>query len=423
VMLTPQALTPDPSPSGRGEQESQVATPQPLQERVGARLASPASLSGEASLAPTKRSDIQRVLTPLLALSLVTIVIALLVPLYNYQATGDARANLYRFVWEYDQIGYGQGYGRNGHTLEKGVRHARFDLSLTAADLFGWQLEPLTDSSGAVRPDLDDHFVNQGDYYPATGVSWLLLPFAFIIIYRKRSIWIFAWAALGLAWLALPFLITGDTVTDASLIRNPQMAWITVIGLVIWLCAPLLVLRETVKSWTWLLTATALALIIVQLTYWIGSQRYSTRYFYEGLTAAALLSALPIVWLAQRTNRLIVYGIFAAVLGVACATYSLPRIGVLHGFNLLNRQIVDAVEARREDGRDVLVIITGENVRWRSYGALMSQTSPYLDSPIVAARVSSSIPREQVIAMFPDRQVIEMQAEENAAWFADEAPP
>ncbi len=362
-----------------------------------------------------QRNLLPRLLAPLMALSAMTILLALIVPLYNYQATGDPQANLYTFVWSYDRVGFGEGYGRHGHTLEKGVRHMRFDLSLTAADLFGWQLQPLRDDTGQVRADLTDHFVNQADYYPATGLSWVLLPFAFIVVYKERSLLMFLWLALGLGWLALPFLMN-----EGALTRVPAFAWVNIFGLLLWLCAPLLVLRERIAIWTWLLAAVALSLIIVQLTYWIGSQRYSTRYYFEALFSLAMLSALPLAWLIQRLKYYyIVYAGFAVLLALSFFNYSLPRVSVLHGFNLINRELVDAVEARREPGRDLLVLVSGDNVRWRSYGELMAFTSPYLDSDIVVARVSSQANRDAVIGHFPTRQIIEIHAVENDASFVD----
>ncbi|MBE2182245.1 MAG: hypothetical protein IAE89_02355 [Anaerolineae bacterium] len=363
----------------------------------------------------TRRDLLPRLLAPLAALSAITILLALIVPLYSYQATGDPQTNLYTFVWSYDRVGFGEGYGRHGHTLEKGVRHMRFDLSLTAADLFGWQLQSIRDDSGGVRADLTDHFVNQADYYPATGLSWILLPFAFIVVYKERSLLIFLWLALGLGWLALPFLMN-----DGALTRVPAFAWVNVFGLLLWLCAPLLVLRGRTAVWTWLLAAVALSLIIVQLTYWIGSQRYSTRYYFEALFSLAILSALPLAWLIQRLKHYdVVYAGFAVLLALSFFNYSLPRVNVLHGFNLINRELVDAVEARREPGRDLLVLVSGDNVRWRSYGELMALTSPYLDSDIVVARVSSQANRDAVIGHFPTRQIIEIHAVENDASFVD----
>ena len=49
----------------------------------------------------------------------------------------------------------------------------------------------------------------------------------------------------------------------------------------------------------------------------------------------------------------------------------------------------------------------------------MALTSPYLDSPIVAARASQSISREDILARFPGRQVIDLIGIENEVEFPD----
>ena len=376
-------------------------------------------------------------LSPLLVLGVITLVMSLSIPVFNYLATRDISKNLYTLVWSYDRVGFGEGYGQHVHTLEKGVRQMRFDLSMMAADLFGWQLEGrvvpnLTGGSrweasammaadGSLNPEVSDHLLNQGDYYPLFGVSWVLLPFGLIVAFRNRALPLALWFIVGLIWLAIPFL-TGDLNT----IRTPSIAWIIIIGLLVWLMAPLLVLKDRVHIWTWLLVSVALGLIIIHMAYWIGSQRYSTRYYSEGLVSLALISALPLAWLARqriRGIRPLVYVLLGLALAYSLFSYSVPRISVLHRFNLMSHDLIEAVEQRREGDRPVLVIVTGDNVRWRSYGPLMAVTSPYLDSPIVAARTSNTIPRDAIIARFPDRQIIEMEAEENQSWFVDEPPP
>ena len=288
---------------------------------------------------------------PLVALAAVTVIFSLAIPIYNTAATGNPRQNLYTLIWPYDQVGFGACCGRNGHTLEKGIRHVRFDLSLMAADLYGWQLGPIT-------PALQEHLRTQSGYWPVTGISWVLLPFGLLLGRRQR--------------------------------------------------------------WTWLLAGAALSLIGIHLAYWIGSQRYSTRYFFETLTALSLISALPLAWLARRVGRWPVYSVLVAALLYSLYAYSTPRITALYGYNQINRAQLEAVEARRTSDRPLLVIVSGSNVRWRAMGALMSVTSPYLDSDIVLAwdNLAPGV-RQQILDRFPDREIIEMQAEENTAWFTE----
>jgi hypothetical protein len=359
-------------------------------------------------------------LKPLLALSALTILLAFSIPVYSHAATGNPEKNLYTLVWSYDQIGFGLCCGRSssnggtGHNLEKGFRQARFDLSLMAADLFGWQI-------GRIDSDLVAHLQTEGDYWPLLGLSWVLLPFGLVVGFGRKTLWFALWLALGfgLYW-GMMQLQNGD------LMRDPTWSWRWMVVAYLWLILPTPALawfkQQPRVVWTWLLASVVLSLIIAQLTYWIGSQRYSTRYYYETLMALAILSALPLAWLARRfSTHVFVYSWVALALVYSLYNYSTPRIMALQGYNNIHRAQVDAVQERRQDGRPVLVLVTGDDVRWRAFGSLMAMTSPYLDSDIVAAwDYGAAGVRDDILAQFPDRQVIEMQAANNDAWFKDE---
>jgi hypothetical protein len=296
---------------------------------------------------------------PLLALAVVALLVSAAIPIYNMAAVGDPFVNLYTLVWPYDKIGFGEDYGRNGHNLTKGFNHVRFDLSLMAADLFGWQW-------GQITPEIEDHFLTKSGFYPLVGLSWVLLPFGLLAGWRKR--------------------------------------------------------------WTWLLMGAAVGLITVHLAYWIGSQRYSTRYYFETLSALALISALPLAYLIRRIGPILVYGGLVLALAYSLFAYSIPRVSVLHQFNGISMAQIEAVQARRQSDQPVLVLVQGadsgeDRVLWRATGALMAVTSPYLDSDIVVAR-DTLLPgvREAILARFPDREVILMHARGNDYWFEEDAP-
>lgn len=387
-------------------------------------------------------------IAPLLILAVVTMALASVIPLYQYAATGDARQNLYLLVWPYDRVGFGEGYGAHGHTLEKGIRQTGWDLSLTAADLFGWQTGSMFDAENQMKADLKDHLLNQGDYWPPTptygltlpsgntldvpffGLSWVLLPFGLLIGLGRRWWWWGVWVIFGAILLiqtsevnipALQLKINGLPVAQ---LRDPQFAVIWLGGYVLWMGVPfvflLLAKPERQVIWTWLLLAIPLSLIGLHLTYWIGSQRYSTRYYFEALASFALLSAIPLAWLVKRAGRIIVYGVLAVVLVYSLYAYSQPRINVLYRFNWISPELVEAVEQRR-DGRPTLVLVRGQDVRWRAYGSLTVQTSPTLNSDIVVAWDNGSAGvREAILKLFPERQVIEMEASGNTSCFVDD---
>ncbi len=385
----------------------------------------------------------RRTLRPLLALSAAALTITAAIPIYNAAATGDPSTNLYTLVpgWEYDRVGFGAGYGRNGHILEKGVQHLRYDLSLTAADLFGWQVgrftvEPEsaynTRASAEACANLDDpsatlqqHLRTCSGYWRGLGLSWILLLPGLLVGLRRG--WAWAWAPLGLVWAAL----------------LPEI-FFTHLGLwvafgVAWALTPLLLLvfrdddgRGAValrrESVTWLLFGVIFSLLAVHVAYWVGSQRYSTRYYFEALTAAAILSALPIAWLMRRFPRWDVE-IGVVLLGVmlwSLVAYSTPRIHAWYGYNAVTQGFIDAVQAQRQSDAPALVLMQSDSPRrWRSHGALMAVTSPYLDSEIVVAWQDANIPdaRALILNRFPDREVIRMGAAGDYAWFIADCVP
>jgi hypothetical protein len=389
--------------------------------------------------------EVWSTLKPLLAIAFFTGLLALATPAFNLVATGNPRENLYERVWSYDKIGFGECCGRSGHTLEKAFRHARFDLSLTAADLFGWM-------TGDITFETTDHWINGSDYFPNIGLSFLLIPFGVVagVLWgavgtqqASRITWLIGWGvvAVALAW--------GGMRLPLELQQNPTFAWIYIGFAIAWTLLPILILPalNPAARYAWLLWSVALCVFLMQMTYWIGSQRYSTRYYYEALASLALLSALPLAWLMRAMNRfftadspdkpkrapvrwrysLAVYGVLVLVLLYSLYAYSTPRIDALTGYNLMTLDVLEGIQQRRTGDQPVLVLVTGpdagdDRVRWRALGELMVLTSPFLDSDIVGAwDYGAEGVREQILASFPDRQVIEMDALGDVATFRDAA--
>ncbi len=379
----------------------------------------------------SRRADSSPPSSPLIPLSLITLVIAAIVPYNNYLAVGNPAKDLYTLVWSYDRVGFGSCCGRSGHTLEKGIRQAGFDLSLTSADLFGWEIGALTQPDGTIRPDAANHLLTQstywfkvGDNWVLLGISWILLPFGFLLAYRRKAIFILIWVVAAYSWLRF-----ASAFQNGAQLTNPTFAWVWIIAALIWLYLPLVFWRDRTRAWTWILWCAAAGLVIIQMTYWIGSQLYSTRYYFEGLTSLALISAIPIAWLARRFGRWgrpVVYALLAAVLAYSFYFYSTPRISVLTDFNLINQDQIQAIDARRTTDKPVLVLVSGLSVKWRATGALMTVTSPYLDSDIVVAwdyQAGKGTIRQQLLDRFPDREVIEINAQDNYWWFPEEVAP
>lgn len=84
--------------------------------------------------------------------------------LWQAAVTGDPLLNPYTLWWQYDKVGFGEGFGRaeGGHTLHSARINTRFSLRVGYTDLFGW-----------------------------FKASWLFLPFGLAALLHKRN-----WKAL-----------------------------------------------------------------------------------------------------------------------------------------------------------------------------------------------------------------------------------
>jgi hypothetical protein len=98
-----------------------------------------------------------------LAVAGITLMLSLLLLLWQAALTGDALKNLYTLWWDYDRIGFGPGRGHTeaGHNLNQARINTRFSLRAGQHDLFGWPY-----------------------------LSWLFLPFGFIALWRNRAGWL-----------------------------------------------------------------------------------------------------------------------------------------------------------------------------------------------------------------------------------------
>lgn len=334
-----------------------------------------------ARLNPRWQAHLPTMMSPLVMLSLFAVGVGGLLPAFSYATTGKPTQNLYELIWDYDNIGFGVRHGRQydqlvesppgtkisyrygEHTWKKAKNTLKRDLSCYSRDLFGWTTQPDN------PPEKPLPSQNECMQDPDTdGLSWLLLPLALIVGWRRR--------------------------------------------------------------WTFVLFAVAVALIASTLGYWIGAGVYSARYFYEATAVLAILSAAGVAGLAEHLRRykLIAaeYGVYM-LLGLAAA-YSLlgfspDRLNGLHRYDRVSGAQIEAVERLRDgSGRPVLIIAYG-SAHWREVGALMAATSPYLDSEYVLARDPDRNTAERLIAMFPGYQVVYYQEGEFKPELSAESSP
>lgn len=110
--------------------------------------------------------------TRLLAIAAGGLLVAALLPLWQYALTGDPWRNPYTLWWSYDRLGFGPGHGpvEGGHSLRHAYVNTRHSLRVGLHDLFGWPY-----------------------------LSWLFLPFGWLALRRNVGAW--------LLFAALPSLV------------------------------------------------------------------------------------------------------------------------------------------------------------------------------------------------------------------------
>jgi 4-amino-4-deoxy-L-arabinose transferase-like glycosyltransferase len=187
-----------------------------------------------------------------------------------------------------------------------------------------------------------------------------------------------------------------------------------------WLLLPLGLLAGLRRRWTWLLLALPASLVVVYIAYWVGGGVYGARYYFAGLTAAALVSAEGLTGLARRLSsgilpraalgRKFLPGLLYLMLAVltlySLAIYSPARLRPLRGYGNVSRAPIEAVNRlRREPDRPVVVIAWGES-SWRDVASLMAITDPHLDSDIVLARDPTRSTLATLLARWTNREVI-----------------
>jgi 4-amino-4-deoxy-L-arabinose transferase-like glycosyltransferase len=156
-------------------------------------------------------------------------------------------------------------------------------------------------------------------------------------------------------------------------------------------------------AWPWLLFGTFPAFVAVHLAYWVGARAYSTRYYYEALPALTILSAVGLAWLARRLKSPAAgAALLAGLLCVNVAFYLPGRFDDLRGLYGITRAPLEVLAAHQRS--DALVIVRAE--RWLEYSALLAQNSPWLDGPLVVARDVDPATTAQVLALYPERQVL-----------------
>lgn len=176
----------------------------------------------------------------------------------------------------------------------------------------------------------------------------------------------------------------------------------------------------------WLAASVFPSIVLFYTAYWIGSNLYGPRYYYEGFFSLTLVSAAGIFWLAERVAKegrlrkwtqaaTILLGIF--LIGYNLIVYLPERLNEMTGLYGINRAMFSPFEtAQAKEAAPALVIVHFKN-QWTEYGGLLELQNASLTSPFIFA-LSRGVGADAVLARdYPDRRVIFYYTDEPDRFF------
>ena len=169
-----------------------------------------------------------------------------------------------------------------------------------------------------------------------------------------------------------------------------------------------------------LIGSVVVSLVLVYMTYWIGSALFGPRYYYEGLFSLTLFSAAGITWLAgwpiragaafirysgwRKLRPLLITLVLGVLIGINLTLYLPIRLDSMIG--LYNIELSDQEPFETPSALPLtpaLVIVHSQ--RWMEYGALLDLENPELTTPFIFAWSISPSTDSKLGNDFPGRAV------------------
>jgi hypothetical protein len=151
------------------------------------------------------------------------------------------------------------------------------------------------------------------------------------------------------------------------------------------------------------------------MAYWIGSNLYGPRYYYEGFYSLTLVSAAGMFWLAesvfkQGLARRWMQGATIFV-GVLLLLYNLliylpTRLHEMTGLYGISRAMLAPFETQQAKQLAPVLVIVHYNKVWTEYGGLLELENADLTSPFIFALSRSPSADSLLVHDYPTRHVV-----------------
>ena len=159
-----------------------------------------------------------------------------------------------------------------------------------------------------------------------------------------------------------------------------------------WLFLPFGVWALGRNARAWLVALVFSSIVLLYMAYWIGSDLYGPRYYYEGFFCLTLVSAAGMFWLAERVvkeGRLhkwmqvatLLLGVF--LIGYNLIVYLPKRLNEMTNLYGINRAKLAPFETEQAKELTPALVIVHFKKSWTEYGGLLELQNANLTSPFI----------------------------------------
>lgn len=193
------------------------------------------------------------------------------------------------------------------------------------------------------------------------------------------------------------------------------------------------------RGQAWLVSSVFVSLILVYMTYWIGSWLFGPRYYYEGTYSWILLSAVGILYLAGRLDHQFTPGIFttrprlplqwpvfimvAILLAYNIFLYLPGRLSEMTGLYGISRAPLAPFLQPEAQAFTPALIFVDPAESWTEYGALLELQDAFLTTPFVFAYMRQPSANQNAIDALPGRAVFYYYTDEPYIFYTQQRPP
>jgi hypothetical protein len=182
-----------------------------------------------------------------------------------------------------------------------------------------------------------------------------------------------------------------------------------------WLFLPFGLLALGRNGRAWLIASVFPSIVLLYMAYWIGSNLYGPRYYYEGFQSLTLLSAAGLFWLAERllkksrARKWMQIAVTSA--GCLLVLYNLliylpARLREMTGLYGIQRAMLAPFETSQAQELTPALVIVHFQHQWTEYGGLLELENADLSSPFIFALSRGPGADAALVSDFPDRRAI-----------------